>query len=112
MVYKNEDDSSDYWDGAIASEVEMVNGILSGNKTLDNYIWLEFTGLQDTNGKDIYEGDILEERIFKEVVKWNDKKGAWHLEELEDDMGDSLAWTNYEIIGDIHSNPDLLKDNK
>ena len=79
------------------------------------------TGLKDKNGKLIYEGDIAEYEIYvyhlekyntrKTVVKWMD--------DLEHDgYGEPLAMgyifygRNIEIIGNIHDNPELPKEEK
>jgi len=48
MVYKNEDKSSDYWDGECASEVDMVNNILVEPM---GYDWMQWTGLTDRGGR-------------------------------------------------------------
>lgn len=68
---------------------------------------MQFTGLLDKHGKEIYEGDIMETESGTCVVKWYDKGACfrWMF------VGDSESPLNYdyrEIIGNIYENPELL----
>ncbi len=75
----------------------------------------QFTGLQDKNGKDIYEGDII--RFVKGLVK---ESGRWvddaEIYAVEYDgavfyplCNLSKVTDSIEIIGNIYDNPELLK---
>ena len=73
---------------------------------------MQFTGLLDKNGKEIYSGDILQQKKTsgtRFIVGWN-TDGWWQVENLSDDGLDSLwKWAQVtEIIGNIYENPELL----
>ncbi len=80
---------------------------------------MQFTGLTDKNGKEIYEGDIVQRGVDHDNpsdIKWtpwavgeqyDDGIGSFHHDttELERFIGRGDV---YEVIGNIYENPDLL----
>lgn len=79
------------------------------------------TGLQDKNGKLIFEGDILKfvndaGKRFLYVAVWNTSLLSWEVQEIShyvknDYYGfDELCeYGNTKLIGNVHDNPELLE---
>ena len=93
----------------------------------------QFTGLYDKNGREIYEGDILTadeypfmgdgKMNYVAVVEWFDYDACWYASlQLHVDSKargisvccpvsfDEDAAKIYEVIGNIHDNPELIKE--
>ena len=72
----------------------------------------EFTDLQDSEGVDVFEGDIIQNADhLKEIYEVAMIDGAFRILE-EGFKGEDLYWTlghgNFKVIGNIHDNPELL----
>ena len=77
----------------------------------------QYTGLTDKNGKRIFEGDICRNTRTGEIVsvKWHGTMAGyvWNKRRADGflfDFGELFrACDKYEVIGNIHDNPELLK---
>ena len=100
----------------------VLDGI--GIEDINDCVSLQFTGLQDRNGKDIFEGDILASRVNEKpcnyIVKWSSNRSEYCGFALNAVMKDPPRVTflihnfqmwmaeGFEVIGNIFDNPDLL----
>lgn len=111
MCYGIDGDDNPFWrDGDCFGHVEMVNFELSNRY----YIWEQSTGSLDKNGKEIYEGDILETCCGKAEVYFDDELLMYKIEVRHGGTmplvsKKSKRHFDYEIIGNIHENPELLE---
>lgn len=92
-----------------------------GDHPQDRFVLMQFTGLKDKNGKEIYEGDIVKGSAFEDgdlhigEVAWLDCGFDIVGIETEGESNDLLDWTlanNVEIIGNIYENPELLTNSQ
>jgi uncharacterized phage protein (TIGR01671 family) len=108
------------------------------NWTQGKYILMQYTGLKDRNGREIYEGDILgilakpslfgtAQVCFGEYgdseIEWGSPAIGWyatgvhgyHREDGRKDVyetgEESLLWydNKWEVIGNIYENPELME---
>ena len=70
------------------------------------YILMQFTGLKDKNGKEIYEGNVVETEAFIDEVIFKDCVFTTKHSENNQPL---MVHNNLEIIGNIYDNPELIK---
>jgi uncharacterized phage protein (TIGR01671 family) len=86
----------------------------------ENLVWLQFTGIEDANEKEVYEGDIhLSEveddgKIIKGYLPIVFDNGAFWLDQSFKKDGSYLTLLcehdePLNIVGNIYENPELLK---
>ena len=113
------------WDGSQMLTEENFDFVVSDYNSiirLDEYGWTEhwvdcveqYTGLKDKNGKEIYEGDTVEEEIdcgdddidgtYRYTVVWDEDTLCWSLSPQYGAIHEDLWETNssVEIVGNIH----------
>lgn len=121
-------------DGSIDGTLKSITGRFYFNERVHvrgfNYEWIDdvilmqYTGLHDKNGKEIYEGDVLEfeDKSGKASVAYNQNKAQYQLSKLKhkssniiiknaqiDLNTNCISEDELKVIGNIYENPELLE---
>ena len=106
--------------GLVMTPAQAKKGVKEG-WFYDNPL-MQYTGLKDKNGKEIYEGDIIDygyyskeddtedlSRPMRFVAKWSQEDSGF--------VANGRLMTRYQyyafpVIGNIYENPDLLEEKK
>ena len=111
-----------FYGGRIAIRPDQYNDYFD----TEDMILMQYTGLHDENGKEIYEGDIVlyqdwemayegggnDSFINKGIVEYCEDNCCFNVTERQTvDLADVLYKDNedLEIIGNIYDNPELLE---
>jgi len=90
------------------------------NEETDRHILMQYTGLKDKNGKEIYEGDIIQCPKYYETPEYGYnpielaghvvfEEGAWRLSEGSYLHNEHESYGgDLEVIGNIYENPELI----
>lgn len=119
MTYDETDDKDSWYIDTLSA----INSI-SDNKS---YEFMQFTGLKDKNGKEIFEGDIIRWVIFDDgwdgerfnlnknrIMKEGIGKVYWALDHYKirgckKTISSLVCFGSKEVIGNIYENPELLE---
>lgn len=116
MLEVQELDYADSYDGQPMIRTTMYSDYFD----TEDMILMQYTGLKDKNGKEIYEGDIVEWTThsgnkYRFSVKYSNKYAQYIVANAKDismeyePLGD---FENIEVIGNVWEDSDLLNDNK
>ena len=102
--------------------VSIDEGDNSTTDTFEMFVLMQYTGIKDKNGVEIYEGDILtfmNKKKASEVVEWDDKGASFCMKSIKNESSsgaglyiNEYGWCPYKVIGNIYENPELLEVNK
>ena len=99
-------------------KVTYKNGNVA-KEDMKEYELMQSTGLKDKNGKEIFEGDIVDYKGRKAVVKWHGSYASFiyrFVDELQERVSEwhplFLAYYHFEVIGNIYENKELLENCK
>ena len=104
------------WDHLVKSIISFRTfrwALVSENS--ENIELMQYTGLKDKNGIEIYEGDILFHPLQgkrKVFYPYSETVASYGLRNVDNGMGSTLqdAHRVWEIIGNIYENPELLEE--
>ena len=106
-----------FQDGSV-EELELNDAVMNEHITAypDEIELMQSTELKDKNGKEIFEGDIVDFKGRKAIIKWHGAFASFIYRFIDEPQERKpkwdplfLAYLKLEIIGNIYENPELLE---
>lgn len=105
-------DYADSYDGQPMVRTTMYNDYFD----TEDMILMQYTGLHDKNGTEIYEGDVVKidcpTMKMTGEIKYSEMSAMFYIYDVIEDIEETLWYQKeeYEVIGNIYENPELLEE--
>ena len=97
-------------------KLDFIGDAITFMRTVDEIELMQSTGLKDKNGAEIFEGDVIDYKGRKAVVKWHGPYASFiyiFIDELQKRKAEwkplYLSYLKYEVVGNIYENKEYLK---
>ena len=95
-------------------KIRHVRGTTHMTVPFDDVVLMQSTGLLDVNGKEIFEGDVVEVFDSRYAVFYDNENASFRLKPRDkrwntDYMSNYAHEASFEIIGNVYENPELVE---